>query len=217
MLYLASRRYSSWSLRAWLAVRLAGLDVGETVLPIDGSGASPALRGLSPSGRLPYLVHRGVALWESTAIAEYCAEAAPALYPADPVARGLARSIAHEMHAGFRALRLAMPMVLGRRFPPRPLAPEVAGDIARIETIWRETRTRHGAGGPFLFGAGFSLADAMYAPVVARFDTYQPRLSAESLAYCASVRSYSLIGEWCDAAAAEPAEWRIPSYEEGPH
>ena len=109
------------------------------------------------------------------------------------------------------------PMSLFRQGAPGTgRTPGVLADVARIETIWRETRTRFGAGGPFLFGRAFTLADAMYAPVVARLRTYAPELAADSQAYCAAVRTHPLVAEWYDAAAAEPAEWHLPSYENAP-
>lgn len=211
-LYIGTRRYSSWSLRGWLAVRLAGLDVDEQVIQLAG-GDTPAVKSISPSGLVPYLEHRGVAVWETIAIGEYCAELAPALWPADRAARAHARAVAAEMHAGFRALRIAMPMNLGRSVPGAGRTEDSLGDIARIEAIWRETRARFGAGGPFLFGAAFTLADAMYAPVVTRFLTYRPELAADSAAYCAAVRAFPLVADWHAAAAREPAEWRIAKYE----
>jgi glutathione S-transferase len=216
ILYIGSRRYSSWSLRGWLAVRLAGLDVEVKVLPIDGTGASPEVRAVSPSLKVPYLVHRSVALWESSAIGEYCAELAPGLYPSDPSAKGFARSIAHEMHAGFRDLRIAMPMVLGPDFPGAGRTPGALADIARIEAIWAEARARFGQGGAFLFGADFTLADAMYAPIVARFLCYRPEMSDKSRTYCEAVRTHPLIEAWYKDAADEPPEWRIAKYEQAP-
>jgi glutathione S-transferase len=205
-LYFGTRRYSSWSMRGWLPVRLAGLDVTEVVIPLAG-GNTPAVKAVSPSGYVPYLEHRGVAVWESLAIAEYCAEFRPALWPADPLARAHARAISAEMHAGFVALRQAMTMSLFRDARGAGRTPQVLADIARIEAIWRQTRARFGAGGPFLFGAAFGNADAMYAPVVTRFLTYAPDLTAESLAYCQAVRAHKLVTEWYDAAALEPASW----------
>ncbi len=216
-LFIGTRRYSSWSLRGWLPVRLAGLAVAEVVIPLAG-GATPAVKAATPSGTVPYLEHRGARVWETTAIAEYCAEVAPALWPADAVARAHARSISAEMHAGFRELRVAMPMSLFRTVADRE-QPEgaqtegVRADVARVEAIWRETRARFGAGGPFLFGAAFTNADAMFAPVVCRFLTYRPALSADSAAYCTAVRAHPLVEEWYTAAAAEPPDWFIPRYE----
>ncbi|HUZ65255.1 MAG TPA: glutathione S-transferase family protein [Acetobacteraceae bacterium] len=214
-LVIGTRRYSSWSLRGWLAVKLAGLDVEEVLIPLAG-GATPALRNATPAGLVPFLVHRGVEVWESLAICEYCAEQHPALWPADPAARAHARSIAAEMHAGFRELRMAMPMNLGREFTGHGRTPGALADIARIEAIWQQTRTRFGAGGAFLFGTAFTAADAMYAPIVARFLTYRPELSATARAYCDAVRAHPLVAAWYEAAAAEPAAWLLDKYETRP-
>jgi len=211
-LFIGTRRYSSWSLRGWLAVHLAELDVEEIVIPLTGHGATEAVKRVSPSGLVPYLEHRASHVWETLAIAEYCAEISPALWPADPVARAHARSIAAEMHAGFAALRRALPMNLGRTEPGGARTPEVLADIARIEAIWAGTR-EHFGGGPYLFGPAFTAADAMYAPVVTRLLTYRPEITAASADYCEAVRAHPLIAAWYDAAAAEPEEWRLPDYE----
>jgi glutathione S-transferase len=210
-LILGTRRYSSWSLRGWLAVRLAGLDVEEVVMPLEGNGATEAVRRATPAGMVPYLEHDGARIWESLAICEYCAEYAPALWPAERVPRAHARAIAAEMHAGFRELRMAMPMNLGADRPGIRRTPAVLADVARIEAIWTEALAA--SGGPFLFGAGFGLADAMFAPVVARFLSYAPPLSAASVAYCRAVRAHALVAAWYDAAAAEPLAWRLDKYE----
>ncbi|MCX8134512.1 MAG: glutathione S-transferase family protein [Roseococcus sp.] len=209
-LFLGTRRYSSWSLRGWLAVRLAGLDVEEVVIPL-AEGPTPAIKGAMPAGLVPVLEHRGLRIWDSLAIAEYCAELAPGLWPAERAARAHARSIAAEMHAGFRELRLAMPMNLGRSFPGRGRTPGAAADIARIEALWAECLAARG--GPFLFGAAFTLADAFYAPVVTRFLTWQPDLSETSRAYMAAVRAHPLMEAWYAAALAEPAAWLLDKYE----
>ncbi|HTZ69625.1 MAG TPA: glutathione S-transferase family protein [Acetobacteraceae bacterium] len=211
-LVIGNRRYSSWSLRGWLLVRLAGLDVAETVIPLAG-GVTAALQGTTPANLVPYLEHDGARIWESLAIAEYVAELAPSLWPAERVARAHARSIAAEMHAGFRALRQAMPMNVCRTLPGRGQTPESLSDIARVEAIWAETRSAHGGAGPYLYGSGFNAADAMFAPVVTRFLTYQPALSAPTLAYCAAVRAHPLVDDWYRAAAAEPSDWLIEKYE----
>ncbi len=173
-LYLGTRRYSSWSMRGWLLVRLAGLDVEEVVIPLAAgdAGGTPAVAAVSPSGLVPFLEHRGVQVWETLAICEYCAELSPGLWPAGLAARTRARAISAEMHAGFRALRTAMPMVLGPTAPGARQTPAALADIARIEAIWRGTRAGFGAGGPFLFGQDFNAADAMFAPVVTRLLTY---------------------------------------------
>lgn len=217
-LLLGTRRYSSWSLRGWLAVRLAGLDVEEVVIRLEGtvpSGQSEVARR-SPSGLVPFLEHRGVQVWETLSICEYCAEESPALWPHDKVARARARSISAEMHAGFRDLRQAMPMVLGRDGAGRGQTEAALTDIARIETLWRETRAPFGAGGPYLFGALFTGVDAMFAPVVARLLTYKPAIADDTLAYCEAVRAHPLVDEWYALAAQEPAEWQMAHYEQSP-
>ncbi|MXP62998.1 glutathione S-transferase family protein [Roseomonas sp. M0104] len=212
-LFIGTKMYSSWSLRGWLAVRLAGLEVEEVVIPLAG-GATAAVKEATPSGTVPYLEHRGARIWESLAIIEYCAEIAPALWPADPAVRAHARSIAAEMHAGFRGLRMAMPMTLLNRFPGQGRTAEALADIARIEAIWREALLA--SGGPFLFGTEFGAADAMFAPVAFRFLTWEPEISERSRAYVEAVRAHPLVQRWYEEAAAEPAEWRLPKYEQQP-
>ncbi len=218
-LVIGNRRYSSWSLRGWLAVRLAGLDVTEEVLPMAPAG-TPAIQAASPNRLVPYLEHRGIRVWESLAIAEYCAEQQPGqgqgdrLWPADPARRAHARSVAAEMHAGFRGLRLAMPMNLGREFPGGGRSPEALEDIALMQALWRGCRAAHG--GAFLFGAEFGLADAMFAPVCARFLTWRPELAADAWEYVQAVRAHPLLAEWHAAALAEPAAWLLDKYENPP-
>jgi glutathione S-transferase len=211
-LYLGTRRYSSWSLRGWLLVRLAGLQVEEVIIPIAG-GTTEAIKAVSPNGLVPYLEHQGAKIWESLAIAEYCAEHLPALWPAARIARAHARSIAAEMHAGFRALRLAMPMNLGRDYAGLGQNPDSLADIAAIDRIFTMTRDIFGAGGPYLFGASFNAADAMFAPVCARFITYAPPLSPVTRAYVQAVRNHPLVDEWYQGAAQEPAAWLLDKYE----
>ena len=210
-LVIGTKRYSSWSMRGWLAVHLAGLDVEEVMIPLAGGGGTSALQTATPAGLVPYLEHRGARIWESLAICEYCAEIALRLWPADRAARAHARSIAAEMHAGFRNLRMSMPMNLGRSFPGLGRTPECLADIARVEAIWVEAIAAHG--GPFLMGAEFGAVDAMYAPVVARFITWQPVLSTTSQRYMAAVRAHPLVARWYDEAAIEPAEWLLDRYE----
>ena len=212
VLYIGSRRYSSWSLRGWLAVRLAGLAVEERVIPLAG-GHTPAVKAVSPSGMVPFLEHEGARVWESLAIVEYCAEIAPQIWPAARIARAHARAIAAEMHSGFRELRLAMPMNCTRTLEPAEPAPAVRADLDRIEAIWAETRKRFGAGGPFLFGAALTGADAMYAPVVSRLLTYRPKVTATTEAYLAAIRAHELVDAWYRDAAAEPDDWKIARYE----
>ncbi|MFC7607392.1 glutathione S-transferase [Teichococcus aestuarii] len=212
-LVIGTKMYSSWSLRGWLAVRLAALDVTEVVIPLAG-GATEAVKQATPAGMVPYLEHRGCRVWESLAIVEYCAELVPGLWPADRAARAQARSIAAEMHAGFRGLRMAMPMSILNRFPGQGRTPEALADIARIEAIWREALLD--SGGPFLFGEKFGAVDAMFAPVACRFLTWEPELSETSRAYVQAVRAHPLMRRWYDEAAAEPAARRLPKYEQAP-
>jgi glutathione S-transferase len=211
-LYIGTRRYSSWSLRGWLMVKLAGLAVEEVVIPMQAAG-TPAIKAVSPNGLVPYLEHDGAKIWETLAIAEYCAELAPALWPADRIARAHARAIAAEMHAGFRALRQAMPMNLGRDYAGLGQTPESLADIAHIENLFQSTREKFGAGGPYLFGASFNAADAMFAPVIARFLTFAPPLSEVTKAYCAAVRQHEYVSQWYNLAAQEPDSWRLDKYE----
>jgi glutathione S-transferase len=215
-LYIGHRRYSSWSLRGWLAVKLAGLDVDIQVIRFERPGPTLAIAAISPNGLVPVLEHQGAKVWESLAICDYCAEFAPGLWPADRVARAHARSIAAEMHAGFRGLRSAMWMNLGRDFTGLGRTEEALADISRIESMWADTRARFGTGGPFLFGADFTAADVMYAPVVARFLGWKPDISKWTAAYCEAMRAHPLMVEWYDAAAQEPDDWLIEGYETAP-
>lgn len=212
-IYLGTARYSSWSLRGWLLVRLAGLQLEEVFVKLEGN-SSPAVKAASPSGRVPYLVHENTHVWETIAIAEYCSEINPALWPSERRAKAWARSVAAEMHAGFGALRTSMPMNLGRTdYAGLGQTPETLADIARIEALWAQTMKEFGAGGPYLFGATFNAADAMYAPIVARLLTYQPKLSEQNLAYCKAVRNHPLVAQWYELAAKEPASLLLDKYE----
>jgi len=216
ILYIGNKRYSSWSMRGWLAVKLAALDVEVRVLRFTRPGPTPAIEAVSPNGLVPFFEHSGACVWESVSICDYCAEFEPSLWPAERIARAHARSIAAEMHAGFRELRMAMWMNLGRDFSGLGRTQGALQDIARIEAMWADTRERFGAGGPFLFGASFGAADAMFAPVVARFLGWKPEVSSETTAYCAAVRKHPLVVEWYEGAAGEPAEWLVDDYEAAP-
>ncbi len=212
-LVIGTRRYSSWSLRGWLLVQLGGLEVEEHVIPLVGmhAGGTQAIRNATPAGLVPYLEHQGAHVWESLAIAEYCAELTPGLWPVGRVARAAARSVSAEMHAGFGALRRAMPMNLGRKRRTQ-VGADVMADIARVEAVWRAAR--HGT--RFLYTDEFGAADAMYAPVVARFLSYLPELAADTRAYCHAVREHPLVAQWYDDAEREPLEWRLAHYEDVP-
>ena len=213
-LIIGTRRYSSWSLRGWLGVRIAGLDVEEIVIPLDGQGTTPDVKAKTPGGLVPYLEHRVARVWESLAILEYCAEHTPALWPADRRLRAHARSVAAEMHAGFRDLRMAMPMSLFRQAEGTGRTAGALADIARIDAIWRTALAE--SGGPFLFGPTFGAADAMFAPVVCRFLTYRPDLSNAARAYADAVRAHPLMDTWYDLAANEPVAWQVAKYETSP-
>lgn len=213
-LVIGNRNYSSWSLRPWLAMRVAGLDFAETVIPLHMPDTRARIAEHTPAGRVPVLHHGPVTVWESLAICEYVAEIAPqaALWPDDPAPRALARAVSAEMHAGFGALREALPMNVRADRPGVPVTAVVRGDIERIGQIWRDCRDRFGAGGPFLFGR-FSVADAMFAPVASRFRTYHVALGPAEQAYCDAIHALPAMAEWSAAAAAEP--WTIEDEEVG--
>lgn len=208
-LVIANRNYSSWSLRPWLLLREFGIPFEEAVVPFGPTFDDPAWKRViadySPAGKVPVLIDGAIQIWESLAIMEYVAEARVdlAIWPRDPAARAMARSVSSEMHAGFSALRGACPMNLAWVHPERDRGPKVAADVARISAIWREARERFGAGGPFLFGA-FSAADAMFAPVVARCVGYSIPLDPVCADYVAAVTGTWGYQTWRDAALAEP-------------
>lgn len=213
VIYLGNKAYSSWSLRGWLACKLTGVPFREEVHPMDTPDWKAWIAARSPSGKVPYVTVDGAPLWESLAIGEHLAELTPAAFwPADSAARAHARSISAEMHAGFGELRKAMWMNVRRRFPGKGRTPGALSDIARLEALWSDTRKRHGAGGPFLFGARFGFADAMYAPVAARLWTWEPDVAPATKAYVEAVWSHPFMAEWVKAAEAEP--WTIAKYED---
>ncbi|WP_420346229.1 glutathione S-transferase family protein [Pelagibius sp.] len=203
-LILGNKSYSSWSLRGWLIAKLAGIPFEEEVIYLRKSDTRAKILAHSPAGQVPALIEDGQVIWDSLAIGEHLAERYPdrGLWPNDPQARSLARSVVAEMHSGFRALRMALPMDLRRRYTDHPLSPEVAREIARIEEIWHDCRARYGAEGGFLFGAP-TIADAFYAPVVTRFRSFEVTLKAESEAYCAVIMDWSLMRQWLAEAAEE--------------
>ncbi len=212
VIYLGNKAYSSWSLRGWLACKLTGLPFREEVHPMDTPEWKAWIAARSPTGKVPYVTVDGAPLWESLAIGEHLSELNPtAFWPADKAARAHARSIAAEMHGGFVELRKAMWMAVRNRFPGKGRTPGALADIARIEALWAEARKRYGAGGPFLFGKAFGFADAMYAPVVARFRTWEPELSSATKTYVDAVWGHPFMAEWIEAAQAEP--WKIAKYE----
>jgi glutathione S-transferase len=212
-LVIGNKAYSSWSLRPWLAMTVAGIPFEEVVVPLWQDGSREAVLAVSPAGKLPVLRHGPVMVWESLAICSYLAELFPdkGLWPADRAARALALSVSHEMHAGFQPLRQAMPMNCRSRRAAPLLSPAVAADVARIQALWGDCRRRFGAGGPFLFGS-FGIADAMYAPVVCRFAGYGVALDDGAAAYRDAILALPAMRRWHAEAAAEP--WVVARFED---
>jgi glutathione S-transferase len=200
-LVVGNKNYSSWSMRPWVALRGCGVPFAERVVKFESEDWKASIGSLSPSGLVPVLWEgapgTGFPTWDTLAIVERANELFPdkGLWPSDPLARARARSVASEMHSGFRALRGAMPMNLRGRHPGKGMSPDVARDIARISSIWTEARAKYGRGGPYLFGA-FSAADAFYAPVATRFVTYGVELAGEAKAYLQALLQDSAVREW---------------------
>lgn len=203
-LVIANQNYSSWSLRPWLALKQTGLPFSLTVIPLKQESTKAQILTRSPSGKVPALIHDGLTVWDSLAICEYLAELAPdaGLWPADRADRATARSVSAEMHSSFTALRSNMPMNIRGDLPGWGRAPGVADDVARIEAIWTDLRRRFGSQGPYLFG-DFTIADAMYAPVVTRFKTYGVQINPTAQAYADAVQAHPFMQEWTAAALAE--------------
>jgi glutathione S-transferase len=204
-LIIGNKNYSSWSLRPWIAMKVAGIAFAEIMIPLYEPGSREQILKYSPAGKVPILIDGDATIWESLAILEYLAEKFPAahLWPADSLARGYARAAASEMHAGFQALRRNCPMNLWLPLRSRPVGDDAMADVHRIDALWSDCRARFGSGGPFLFGA-FGAADAMYVPVVARFDRFGISVSATARAYMDAVMALPAWAAWCDAALQEP-------------
>ena len=204
-LVIGNKNYSSWSMRPWIAMKVAGIPFEEEVISLDAADFKARVGRISGTGKVPALADGSVQVWESLAILEYLAERYPdaRLWPADPAARAAARAIAAEMHAGFVPLRRHLPMNLARPVMRRELPAEVQANVRRIDAMWTDCRTRYGADGAFLFGA-FGAADAMYAPVVARFHTYAVEVGAVARAYMQAMMALPAWSEWRTAALAEP-------------
>lgn len=201
---LGNKNYSSWSLRAWLALAHTGADFEEVVIPLDRDGTAASIQAWSPAGKVPILRDGDEVIWDSLAICEYLAERFPeaGLWPKDRAARALARSACAEMHAGFAALRRALPMDV-RSHVPLSYDAAVGDDIARICAIWSQCRGRFGGDGPYLFGA-FTIADAFFAPVASRFATYAVDLPNDAKRYVGAVLEEQKMRAWRQAAADEP-------------
>ncbi len=205
-LTLSSRNYSSWSLLGWLMLRFAGLAFDEVIVPPDDADARKELLLLAPSIRVPCLTHEGAKVWNTMAIGEYLDELKPGarLLPTERIARAHCRSVCGEMVSGFANLRSALPMNLKAHHPGFKIWAGAQPDIDRVVEIWTDCLATYG--GPYLFGAGRTLADAMYAPVATRFLTYDVRLPKVCRDYCATVMAMPEMQEWVAAARTEPEE-----------
>jgi len=206
-LTISSKNYSSWSLRGWLLTRFAGLDFEEVAVAVNDQAAKAEMLLLAPSILVPRLEHQGVKVWDTLAIGEYLAEIKPkaGLLPADRAARAHCRSICGEMHSGFTSLRSALPMNLKASLPGYKVWSRAQGDIDRVLEIWSECLSQYG--GPYLFGAQRSMADAMFAPVVTRLKTYDVRIADAACAeYAQRIIAMPEMVEWTKAALAEPDE-----------
>jgi glutathione S-transferase len=203
-LVIGNKNYSSWSLRPWIVLKQASIPFEEPRIPIRTPKSLSEIQKFSAAGRVPVLIDDGIKVWESLAICEYIAERFPEkkLWPSDVEARAFARSISNEMHAGFQDLRKNMPMNCRKSFPGKGLTAEVQADIDRITIIWKESRTRYGKTGDFLLGH-FTIADAMYAPVVFRFRTYKVKVDSISEKYMETMLSLPAMAEWLEAAQKE--------------
>jgi glutathione S-transferase len=203
-LVIGDKNVSSWSMRPWLVLKHFGIPFEEIMIRLARPDSSANILAHSPSGKVPCLVtDAGDAVWESLAIMETLAELCPqhAMWPRDAAARSHARSISAEMHAGFADLREQMSMNIQRQAFGQELTAGALANVKRIEVIWRNCLTAHG--GPFLFGNEFGIADAMFAPVVMRFNSYAPKLSETARAYCASVTALPVAAEWIEGARKE--------------
>ncbi|WP_307692099.1 glutathione S-transferase [Variovorax ginsengisoli] len=204
VLTISSKNYGAWALRGWLMCRLAGWEVVEKTISPDDPAMKAEILLLSSSVRVPSLLHGDVHVWDTLAIGEYLNELKPAagLLPLDPKARAHCRSICGEMHSGFSALRSSLPMNLKARFSEFKVWSRAQADIDRVVDIWRDCFAAYG--GPFLFGARPCMADAMYAPVVTRFLSYNVTLDDVCEAYCLQIMALPDMKEWVEAALSEP-------------
>ncbi|HTM58865.1 MAG TPA: glutathione S-transferase family protein [Burkholderiales bacterium] len=193
-LVIGNKNYSSWSLRPWIAMKVLGIAFDEVRIPLYQPGSKERILGYSRAGKVPILKDGDTVIWDSLAILEYLAEKHPQLWPSDRAQRAKARSISAEMHSGFAKLREHMSMNARKRYPGKGRTPEVLADIARIDAIWSEAK------GPFLFGT-FTAADAMYAPVVLRFRTYEVEVRKKS--YMDAMLALPAMREWIEAAERE--------------
>lgn len=211
-LVIGNRNYSSWSLRPWMLLKQLGLEFREIQIRLDTPTTKDEIEKYCPSGRVPVLLDGKLCVWDSLAICEYVAELSGRGWPRDPAARAVARSVCAEMHSGFVNLRTEWPMNARARNRRTITTPGLAADIDRVDEIWNDCRRRFGASGPWLFG-DYSIADAMYAPVVLRFNTYSAPISETARWYMAAALEDGILQSWLAAAKAEP--WTIEAEEVG--
>jgi glutathione S-transferase len=212
VLHIGNRNYSSWSLRPWLVLSWAKIDFETRVVPLGGTGYAsrrmPSLLAIHGAGTVPVLQLGNDFIGDSLAISEWAAEQVPALWPKEALARAHARSAVCEMHSSFSALRANLVCNIRRRAEPRQLGEDVRRDVARVEAIWASLRARFGADGPYLFGAGPTIADAFFTPVATRFRTYAVEVGAEAQRYADTLLNDRAFLEWEAGAIAE--EWVMP-------
>ena len=211
-LVIGNKNYSTWSLRAWLFMKHAGVEFQEILVPLDTPETREQLERYGPSGRVPVLRQGTLCVWDSLAICEYIAELSGRGWPQAREARAVARSVCAEMHSGFTTLRSLWPMNARARNRRTAVTGALAADIERIDEIWNDCRSRFGSGGPWLFG-DYSVADAMFAPAVLRFNTYGAHISQTARWYMASVLEDAALQEWLQGARQEP--WTIAADEVG--
>jgi len=202
-LVIGSKNYSSWSLRAWIFLKHLGIEFDERMLTLYSPEFYEEIGKISPARRVPVLLDGDLRIWDSLAICEYLAEKTGRGWPKDTAARAHARAISAEMHSGFQALRDACPFNARARNRHVPQRPELLASARRIDQLWEDCRGHFGRGGPWLFGE-YSIADAMYAPVVLRFNTYDADLSAPSRDYSNTVLADPPLVDWLRAAESEP-------------
>jgi glutathione S-transferase len=209
-LYIGNKNYSSWSLRPWVLLRELDIPFREIVVPFGGAGNPDAFRAFSPSGKVPCLVDGDITVWDSLAITEYVAERHAGVWPAEAAARAWARCAAAEMHSGFQALRNTCGMNCGLRIRLHTIEVGLDRDLRRLEQLWADGLGRFG--GPFLAGPRFSAADAFFAPVAFRIQTYDPPLATEARRYVSRLLALPSLQQWYTAALAET--WRDEEHEQ---
>lgn len=203
-LVIGNKNYSSWSLRPWLVMKYFDIPFEEIRIPLYQENSKVALEQYSPSGMVPVLIHGNTTVWDSLSICEYLQELYPSLplWPVDQTARAIARSICAEMHSGFDAIRTHMPMNCRKSYPGKGLNPDTKKDIKRITQIWQTCRSTYGEGGSMLFG-NFTIADAMFAPVALRFQTYMAPLDSVSSSYVSTILGLPEMQAWIAAGSSE--------------